>query len=55
MSCECREDSGSGFAVWRRWLRLQEREKVEGMAERERERERLKECRREETKKEKKI
>ena len=53
MSYECREDTGGGFAVWRRWLRLQEREKVEGMAKRERER--LKECRREETKKEKKI
>ena len=39
MSCECREDTGGGFAVWRRWLRLQEREKVEGMAKRERERE----------------
>ena len=49
-------NSGGGFAVLRRCLCFQEREKVEGIAERGGEGERrLKECQKEETKKEKKI
>ena len=46
---------GGGFAVLRRCLCFQEREKAEGIAERGGEGERrLKECQKEETKKEKK-